>query len=106
MRTQKNYSIEHSPLYAVASNKKLATVLCGTSKDLRALEKKPIFAVFSMDGREIQEPKGIQRRIHDRIQSLFARIATPDFVYSGKRGVCYIELVPQSEYDDISTTTG
>jgi hypothetical protein len=91
MKTQKTYSIEASPLYGIPSKKKLATVLNTTPPKLHKLEKDPIFAVFMKDDRPIQEPKGLERVIHDRIQTLLSRITSPDYVFSGKRGVCYID---------------
>jgi hypothetical protein len=96
MPTYRQYPVERSPLYKVRSKSKLSTILNATPSDLLRLRKNPPFKTFDQKDskgklRLIEKPTGELLKIHERIQSLLRRIESPLYLFSGKRGLSYID---------------
>ncbi|EPA8175191.1 reverse transcriptase family protein [Yersinia enterocolitica] len=87
----KNYKIIDSPLYKLKSKKKLVGLLGTSLSELNSLksdkENYSLFEQLSKKGkpRKIQKPLDKLDYIHTRLASLLSRIATPDYLHSGKK---------------------
>ena len=82
----RHYPLHQSPLFKITTKKKLSAALDVSVPDLFRLQANRHFRVFETDGREKQEPVGMLRKVHDRIQELLARIEPPAYLCSGVRG--------------------
>ncbi|QQO09581.1 reverse transcriptase family protein [Breznakiella homolactica] len=91
-KVNKIYDITFSPLYGIKNKRKLRELLdIGTNEELIHLPLTNSYRIFSINGREIQEPIGLLRKIHDRLFRYLSRIDTPTYLYSGKRGLSYVD---------------
>lgn len=87
----KVYPIHQSPFFKLQSKRRLSNLLLIPSTDLVELQSDTFFRVF-MDGkREIQEPKGKLRRVHDIIQKHISSINVPAYLFSGVKGKSSVE---------------
>jgi len=95
-RENKIYFIEKSPLYKLQSKHKLYTLLGITSNVIKDLRNDAFYKVFEITRkgkkpRTVQEPVGIRRIVHSRIFLLLKRIQTPDYLFSGKKSISYLD---------------
>lgn len=86
-RKIKSYEIERSPLYRIASKRKLAEILGIDVSMLASVEKFGLTSQYNIftdkaTRRFITEPKDELARIHKRLLHLFRRIAPPEYVHS------------------------
>lgn len=96
MVTRKSYALDQSPLYKLASRKRLAQDIFNV--DLTFLERLSTnegnFRVFTIKQgekrRQVEVPKVVLERVHRRLFSLLERIEKPDYLHSGVRGRSYI----------------
>ncbi len=86
------HPLNQSRLYKVKSLRQLAEILQVSPKTLRSLiRNKENYILFTTStGRDVQWPKPALRRGHKRAAELLARIETPDFLHSAKRGRSYL----------------
>ena len=92
MKTEKLYPISNSPLYRLKSRKKLIEILdiknyASLNKFIENPEKHyNQFSLFSTKGklREIKEPIGRMRVIHQKVAKLLSRVETPEYLMSQK----------------------
>jgi len=74
---------------------KLADLLFIEQKNFSILKSDKLYNAFSIKTgskrRDIQEPIGIRSRVHGRNQQLMSRIETPDYLFSGKKGLCSLD---------------
>lgn len=94
MKHQKYHSIKSSPFYRLKSIDKLAEYLNTKSKKIIYLENRPLverYRCFKQGTRDIQQPIGFNRFIHNRLHTLLSRIQSPNFVFSGKKGFSHID---------------
>ncbi|EQA55552.1 reverse transcriptase family protein [Leptospira kmetyi] len=94
MKHQKYHSIKNSPFFRLKSIDKLAEYLNTKSKRLIYLENMPLterYRCFPQGTRDIQQPIGFNRFIHNRLHTLLSRILSPDFVFSGKKGFSHVD---------------
>ena len=92
MRQTKSYPIEKSPLFRIRSKTKLAELLEISRRELTDLVKKDCYAVFLNEvGREIQQPIGRLRIVHEKIQKFLSRIESPTYLFSGKKKLSYLD---------------
>lgn len=91
----KSYILDKSPLYGIQYLKRLLSLLNTNEETLISLieNKHKNYHCFLQGKRkrEIQTPRNEMYLIHNRIASLMARIATSDYVYSGKKNRSYID---------------
>lgn len=105
MISQKQYSKDQSPLYAINSKKRLARILgadvrtitriaSDTSRHYKLWEtkQKPRDKICNLihTPRKIQEPKEDLLNIHKKIARLLSRIKKGEFVYSATKGRSYL----------------
>lgn len=96
MVNRKTYTVDQSPLYKVASRKRLAQDVFNV--DLPFMERLAAnegnFRVFKIKqgtkDRQVEVPKIVLERIHRRLFNLLERIEKPDYLHSGVRGRSYI----------------
>lgn len=89
----KHYSLTDSPLYNIQYLKRLCDVLQIDQNSLSSLLNKQIdnyHCFTTKTEREIQTPIEKLYQVHNRIASLFARIVTPNYLYSGIKGKSYV----------------
>ncbi len=94
MRHNKIYSIEKSPLYGLKNKKKLSGLLgidhlhleMLTSDDNYYIQKK----IRGSKERETQTPFGELDIAHKKIFKFLSRIETPEYLFSGKKGLSYV----------------
>src|SRR4051812_29446708 len=48
------------------------------------------FKLFDSGGRAIQEPKRVLQKVHKRIHKLLARVVTPGYLHSARKGSSYL----------------
>ena len=85
-----NYKLEQSPLFRLSNKSKLADLLKINKKTLLKLSKNPPYNSFYKD-RNINEPKKNLKKVQSRLKDILARIETPHWLFSGKKGVSYID---------------
>lgn len=86
------YPLHQSPFYKLSSFSKLATLLETTPAQLKFYKKfdHTHYRIFTNEkGRLIQSPSGDLYVLHNRIASLLARIQTPIWLHSFKKGYSY-----------------
>lgn len=94
-QTNKSYPIHQSPLYKILGKNKLASILNISLEQLPKLLNKKNYRVWNnKKGREIQEPIGRLKEIHQRIASYLKKIELPNYVFS-KKGRSYIDNAKQ-----------
>jgi RNA-directed DNA polymerase len=89
----RRHPLNQSRLYKVKTLPQLAAVLQIGRSEMNSLlpPKVDNYIRFATDaGRDVQWPKPILRRAQKRAAELLARIETPDFLHSAKRGRSYI----------------
>ncbi|WP_295426552.1 reverse transcriptase family protein [uncultured Thiodictyon sp.] len=98
------YKLDQSRLFKLASKRKLAGLLGVSIKQMmssatapdcyRLWPTKPKYPsklpILSHKPREIQEPVGLLKKIQERLQDLLARIETPAYLLSAKKGCSYV----------------
>lgn len=82
----KKYPLHQSPFYKLTTKKKLSELLNVSIDDLSTLQSNDYFKVFMQEDREIQEPRGKLRRVHDIIHYHLSKITTPEYLFSGVKG--------------------
>ena len=96
MAIRKTYALDQSPLYKIASRKRLAQDVLNV--DLPFLERlaanEKNFRVFTIKqgekDRQVEVPKVVLERIHRRLFNLLERVEKPEYLHSGVRGRSYI----------------
>lgn len=91
----RQYPLNQSPLYKLSSRQKLAVLLGVPLKYLENLAKAGnSYRVFEIEQnqkmRQVEVPKGLLSKVHQRIFLLLARIEKPDYLHSGVKGRSYI----------------
>lgn len=89
------YEISQSPLYKLRSSRRLCMLLGINRAELNMLTAQNNYREYDLidknnpakGSRHIEEPIGVRRRVHNRLQSLLSRIQSRDYLCSGKRGV-------------------
>jgi len=92
----KLYPLNQSPFYKIKSPAQLADIL-GTNRKamMRIASASANYIRFETEGREIQWPKPILRRVQKRAANLLGRIETPNFLHSARKGRSYITNADQ-----------
>lgn len=90
-----SYPIERSPLYGITSIHLLARTLqirVGRLRDLSYLTAQFKEGTTEKNGkqRKTETPVRSMRGVHNRVQSLLARIETPEYLHSGKKKRSYL----------------
>jgi RNA-directed DNA polymerase len=91
MKERERYEISKNPLYRLRSKVKLAKLLKITTSQLKALITKEDYRVHTDGKREYQTPIGLNRHVHNKLKTFIGRIYKPDFVFSGKPGISYVD---------------
>lgn len=95
MEKPTNYRLEKSPFFRLGSKQKLSELLQVNKKELLLLSKKQPYHSFEKvvaeKVRHIDTPKKSLYSVQGRIKDLLARIETPHWLFSGKKGVSYID---------------
>jgi hypothetical protein len=93
---KKTYPIIDSPLYRLKGRGQVEGLLGLTWDQLASLSSADdSYRVWTNErGREIQQPIGLLNEVQERLGSLLARVAIPDYVYS-VRGRSYIDNARQ-----------
>lgn len=88
------YKINKSPLFGRKSSKKLCEILGISRSELERLADPGLYNEFESKDKKnpkkkrwVQEPIGIRKKLHKRLHKLIAKIESPDFLCSGKRGI-------------------
>ncbi len=105
MPQHKTYGLEKSPFFKVKSKRRLCSIL-NTSpyalKDLTTQENYWIYDHVNPNNKKVRKiyaPKPEIKRIQKRFQELLSRISTPQYLFSGKKNICYID---NAEYHRMS----
>ena len=99
-----SYGRDQSILYKVTSPQMLADRLCISRDELNAIVADPDPYKRWLDkksGRMIQEPRPKLAKIHRRIAVLLARIDTPAYLHSAKKGRSYISNASAHSVEDV-----
>lgn len=90
-----NYPLNKSPFYRLGTKKKLAEILMIDKSKMLKISKEPKYRSFKKvigeKERNIDAPKKQLKELQVRIKDLLARIETPEWLFSGKKGVSYID---------------
>jgi RNA-directed DNA polymerase len=88
----RKHPLNQSRLYKVKTGRQLAEVLQISQTEMNSLlSRVENYIRFTTDaGRAVQWPKPLLRRAQKRAAELLARIETPEFLHSAKRGRSYI----------------
>jgi RNA-directed DNA polymerase len=88
----RRHPLNQSRLYKVTTRRQLAEVLQISQSEMKALlSRGENYVRFTTDaGRAVQWPKPFLRQTQKRAAQLLARIETPEFLHSAKRGRSYI----------------
>lgn len=99
MVERKSYAADQSALYKVKSPAQLAGILRINYKQIsRVASAQNNYVCFrNKKGRDIQDPKPDLKRIQKRIADLLARIETPDFLHSARKGRSYVTNARQHD---------
>ena len=94
-KAPKLYPIETSCFYGLESKRKLAELLQVSLPDLHSLKGDCDFLVRKKivkgKERDIQEPLGLRKTVHKRLQKLLSRIQAPEYLFSGKKGISSLD---------------
>lgn len=100
-RSKSSFKMDQCALYKLSSKGKLCTLLSIDLVQLRRELSSPSYKQFTLPEsickytqkrrreRFVCEPTGLTRKIHERLQYLIRRIATPDFVQGSVRFASY-----------------
>lgn len=87
-KTKTTYPLNQSPLFKLSNRKKLCKLLHIELSALKKLQDNCYYNIFisSRNGkkRQIEEPTGIRRYVHDCLQNLLTRIEKPAYLFSKK----------------------
>lgn len=88
MSVKNTYEITKSPFYKLTSKNQLLKLLLLKDSELQFLlsNSSTNYHVFPSNGRLIQSPQKLLRRVHSRIFTLLKRISQPEYVFSGIKG--------------------
>lgn len=86
-----NYPLHQSPLYRLTTRKRLAQLLRISVDELDELSSDSNFRVWMDDGRQIESPNARLKPVHKRFAVLLAKVVTPDWLMSGKKGRSYVD---------------
>lgn len=93
-KTNKIYTIDRSPLYGLKSKRKLSKLLGVDHTHLdRLTSDENYYVQIKIRGskeRETQTPFGELDIAHKKIFKLLSRIETPEYLFSGKKGLSYV----------------
>lgn len=88
----KRYGIEASLLFGLRSKRKLCEAIGIPLPDLRKMCSDENYEEWMNEkGRPIQSPQKKLKEAHSRFAKLLSRIESPEWVFSGKKGVSYID---------------
>ena len=91
----RNYRLEKGPLYRLRNKRRLADLLNITFERLEYLSKVQPYNSFqkTVAGkiRNIDEPEIELKKVQKRVKNLLSRIELPPWLFSGKKGVSYID---------------
>lgn len=89
---QKTYELQHSPLFKLSSKKKLCSILDTDYKSVIGFLKSENYSEWTnKKGRVITAPCLAFKPLLKQACKLFSRIKKPIFLFSGKKGVSYID---------------
>ena len=95
------YRLDQCALYKVHSKTKLAALLHVSKAVLLAMDKPAGYKVFRLPeevceftgkrtkARQVEEPKGVLKALHERIRDLLARVHHPDYAHAAIKGRSY-----------------
>lgn len=95
----RRYPLQASRLFRLTTRRSLAVLLGITERDLQAVlrmerpyseRQTEIERNGKIKIRDIQEPRGALRPIHDRMRTLLSRIEPPDFLFCPVKGRSYV----------------
>lgn len=110
MQSQKLYNIESSPLFGLCNKRRLCDLLHTDIKSIKFLvtgENYWISEKINSAGnkkRTIYAPKPTIKAILKRLHKLLSRIRVPDYLFSGKKGVCYVDNATEHTSSRFVTT--
>lgn len=87
----KTYSIKQSPLYKLCNRAKLSKLLGISPTELKHLSEETNYRSFKKGSKTIYYPKQKLKSVQKRFLALLRRIKTPEWLFSGKKGVSYID---------------
>lgn len=91
----KSYIKEKSPFYKLSNKRRLCELLNTSLGDVNKLLTKDNYKIYYKytqgKKRQICEPKKQLKYIQKRIQRFLSRIETPEYLFSGKKGLCYVD---------------
>lgn len=95
MKKIRAYPLQKSPFYNLRNKSKLAKLLKIDRQDLSSLRGDGLYNTFLKNEggklRDIQQPIGVRDRVHAQIQRLISRIETPEYLFSGKKGLSSLD---------------
>jgi RNA-directed DNA polymerase len=97
MPQAKMYALHSSPLFCLASKRRLCAHLYTNLSEIRSLQKSRNYRIWTQTSknknkrRRIIEPKPTLKRIQKRLQVLLSRIDKPTYLYSGVKGISHID---------------
>ena len=94
--TNKGYEINQSPLYKLSSKRKLATILQIEYASLLRAKDWINYTIGEIEKgsggfRTIYDPCRELKQVQRRIKNLLSRISIPNWVFSGRKGVCHVD---------------
>ena len=94
--TNRGYEIDQSPLYMLSNKRKLAALLQIESTSLSQAKDWINYTVSEIEKssggfRTIYNPCDELKQVQRRIKILLSRISIPNWVFSGRKGVCHVD---------------
>lgn len=92
----RGYAIDQSPIYKLSSKRKLATILQVEYASLLHSKDWINYTVSEIEKgsggfRTIYDPCRELKQVQRRIKNLLSRISIPNWVFSGRKGVCHVD---------------
>ena len=92
----RGYAIDQSPIYKLSSKRKLATILQVEYASLLHSKEWTNYTVSEIEKgsggfRTIYDPCRELKQVQRRIKNLLSRISIPNWVFSGRKGVCHVD---------------
>ena len=92
----RGYAIDQSPIYKLSSKRKLATILQVEYASLLQSKEWTNYTVSEIEKgsggfRTIYDPCRELNQVQRRIKNLLSRISIPNWVFSGRKGVCHVD---------------
>ena len=92
----RGYAIDQSPIYKLSSKRKLATILQVEYTSLLHSKDWINYTVSEIEKgsggfRTIYDPCRELKQVQRRIKNLLSRISIPNWVFSGRKGVCHVD---------------